>query len=743
MLSVIVYGRNDAYGYNLHKRAAISLNCFGHLIGEDDEIVFVDYNTPDDLPTFPEAIRDTLTEGTRRKLRILRVRPAVHLRQADPKALKVVEPLARNIALRRTNPANRWVLNTNTDIIIGMRDDRSFTDVVGGLSTGFYEAPRVELPESVWESFDRREPEAILANMKSLVPALHLDDIVYGNPSVMFDGPGDFQLAERELLFDIDGFDERMVRGWHVDANLAVRLQQHFGAISSLQDDLCAYHCDHTRQVTPLHQPDHIANDSSEFVDTVVDPRLPVQRASWGAADEEIEEIRLDHAFERRYFDALQTVLGEPQLAPSESAYRSDSFDQTDCDFSHVLPFLADLFSAAPNSLRIGWAGHVADRFRRFSSVIAALGMTARVFVLRGSARVAGANVVERGAWTDECDVFVFDFGDVGGQPLDQKRRSVLIGALDELRRREHRRAAKGLPPRRIVGVNVVHNRHERAFNCAVGATAAPFSTRVRVGYARPKGSTVHWAKIVSRGAQGLEASTTGLQAGRHFLHLELDSIGELGGSLAVVVAGEATGQGSRWTGQAVRLIDDPLILPFEVAGPEALVHVLIAGDSHALDAITDIWSGPYGESPPGHDSPEMMIGGGRNWLPHLHVGPTAERLEGRVEVAPGKRSHALFGPYWPLPEGRYAATFDIVVVKTRWSAALKTRRPLLHMDVLTSGGSRLARRFVVPTAGAHRVTVPFAVGETEVGLPIELRIFTGGASRFRVREVTVDARPT
>jgi len=26
----------------------------------DDEILFVDYNTPDDFPTFPEAIRDTL-----------------------------------------------------------------------------------------------------------------------------------------------------------------------------------------------------------------------------------------------------------------------------------------------------------------------------------------------------------------------------------------------------------------------------------------------------------------------------------------------------------------------------------------------------------------------------------------------------------------------------------------------------------------------------------------------------------
>ena len=62
MLSVILYGRNDAHGYNLHKRGALSLNCIAQVLTEDsDELIFVDYNTPDELPTFPEAIADTLT----------------------------------------------------------------------------------------------------------------------------------------------------------------------------------------------------------------------------------------------------------------------------------------------------------------------------------------------------------------------------------------------------------------------------------------------------------------------------------------------------------------------------------------------------------------------------------------------------------------------------------------------------------------------------------------------------------
>ena len=61
MISVILYGRNDAHGYNLHRRAALSLNCLAEVLTDpDDEIIFVDYNTPDELPTFVEALADTL-----------------------------------------------------------------------------------------------------------------------------------------------------------------------------------------------------------------------------------------------------------------------------------------------------------------------------------------------------------------------------------------------------------------------------------------------------------------------------------------------------------------------------------------------------------------------------------------------------------------------------------------------------------------------------------------------------------
>src|ERR1017187_3602155 len=108
MISAILYGRNDAHGYNLHKRAAISLNCIAEMLSAlDDEILFIDYNTPNDLPTFIEAIYDTLTPRAKSLLRVFRVRPELHARMVERTHLFALEPHSRNIGIRRSNPQNR------------------------------------------------------------------------------------------------------------------------------------------------------------------------------------------------------------------------------------------------------------------------------------------------------------------------------------------------------------------------------------------------------------------------------------------------------------------------------------------------------------------------------------------------------------------------------------------------------------------------------------------------------------
>ena len=142
MISVVLYGRNDSYGYNYRKRAAVSLNCIAELLQPPDEIIFVDYNTPDDLPTLPEAIHDTLTGRIKELLRILGVRPAIDQRYQSRTELVVLEPIARNVAIRRSLSSNRWILSTNTDMIFVPLIGTSLSEIVHDLPPGFYHAPR-------------------------------------------------------------------------------------------------------------------------------------------------------------------------------------------------------------------------------------------------------------------------------------------------------------------------------------------------------------------------------------------------------------------------------------------------------------------------------------------------------------------------------------------------------------------------------------------------------------------------
>ena len=362
MISVVVFGRNDNHGYNLHKRAAISLNCLAEVLQRSaDELIFVDYNTPDELPTFPEAICDTLTPQARSVLRILRVRPSVHARYAEKTPLAVPEAIARNVGVRRSSPGSRWILSTNTDIVLVLRQAGKLAEIADGLSSGFYHTARFELPESLWESWDRTDPARTIEEVRRLGRELRLNEVVFGSDTILYDGPGDFQLVERAPLFAIDGFDESMLHSWHVDSNLAKRLSLQLGPVRSLLEQVYCYHCDHTRQQTFAHRPDTLANDIERFVEGVTRPDLPEQRDSWGCAGEEVEEIRLPKSNLNGYRQALQPLITGLPGDFTETYYTTASYDRVDYDPQRVLLFLADLLNCLPRDLRLAWCGIRSD----------------------------------------------------------------------------------------------------------------------------------------------------------------------------------------------------------------------------------------------------------------------------------------------------------------------------------------------------------------------------------------------
>jgi len=230
VISIITYGRNDNYGYNLAKRTAIGFNCLAEVLTEDDEILFVDYNTADHLPTLPEFIWDNLTEKALRLIRVIRISRDLHEQVKSDSPLSILENVSRNAAIVRSNPQNRWILSTNPDVLLVLASPwPTLSDLLRDVPDSFYEMPRFDIPESIWSSFYRTDPRENMglardwlvsnkAAVAETVPDWRFQKYI------LFDAPGDFQLAPRHYFFRLRGFDESMNKYLHSDSNLAKRM---------------------------------------------------------------------------------------------------------------------------------------------------------------------------------------------------------------------------------------------------------------------------------------------------------------------------------------------------------------------------------------------------------------------------------------------------------------------------------------------------------------------------------------
>ena len=506
MISVILYGRNDSYGYNLQKRGALSLNCLAAVLSDpDDEILFVDCNTPNELPTFVEAIYDTLTPQAKARLRVLRLRPELYKRLAGHTHLAALEPHCRNIAIRRSNPRNRWILLTNTDMIFVPRAEfRDVTDAVRGLSDGLYTVPRFELPEPLWESFPRGDPATILETCRDLGPKLHLDEVTLSFAESRYDQVGDFQLAPRQALWNIHGFDERMIHGWHCDSNIAKRLYLYFGGhTESLAGRLKGYHCDHTRVETGAHRLDiKVDNNVHQFVFAIEEPVACHQAETWGAPNEAVEELDFAGDPQARYAAAVERALGAPQ----ELEYVSNAVglrDFVSVQAEHILPYLASDLAVYTRPARIAYVGNHPRMLWLAARCIAEMGFETPLeyaaALLKAGPPPEGARPIDAASLPDALlanyDLVVFDLSldakFLNGKTVERvtdwpRDLRYSLGAVARcLKAFAERAGAGGTRVPDVLAINANHHTFRNFVNQFLLLTFTPFATHVRKG--RPR----------------------------------------------------------------------------------------------------------------------------------------------------------------------------------------------------------------------------------------------------------------
>lgn len=472
MLSVILYGRNDDHGYNYHKRLAISLNCLAQILTDDrDEIIFVDYNTPNELPTIIEAIQDILTTKTKSFLRILRVRPFYHQSFAKQTALPVIEPLARNVAIRRTRPHNKWILSTNIDMIFVPEEGDSLTQIVSDLKDGYYCLPRFEIPENLWElSFERMHPEKNLALLKRHSQALNLNTVVRKEGCIQYDNPGDFQLMLRKDLIDMGGFDERMIKGWHVDSNLCKRMDLLGRSGQCIEKFLKGYHCNHTHKESFLHSQSRTQNDWYQFVES---PSLvPIlNQPNWGLADQDIEEVSLSNSHLNSMLDVLKE---EVKSSNKEFLVSPELYNCLTYSPSRVFVYLADHLCNLPFNSNIVYIGYNSEMISKIGAYL-----TNRDF--------KGKLLYEDSA---DVSLYIFDFGfdenSVSGQAVssskegyivERKKIKNVLGKFFQILKKRKNQDAK------VLGINVNYTDFGVIFNHHLSVRLTSYITGIAYGY--------------------------------------------------------------------------------------------------------------------------------------------------------------------------------------------------------------------------------------------------------------------
>lgn len=786
VISVVLYGRNDSYGYNLHKRAALSLNCIAELLThETDEILFVDYNTPNDFPTFPEAIQDTLTPRARKLLRILRVRPNHHQRFRNKTHLVALEPVARNVAVRRSNPANRWILSTNTDMVFVPRNGRSLSDIVNDLPDGLYHLPRFEIPESLWESLDRLDAAGTIARVRAWGRTFHLNEVVHAHdPWVKFDGPGDFQLMPRADLFRISGFHEEMLLGWHVDSNIARRFYLLYGQTRDLLDELYGYHCDHTRQVTPAHRWGAVQNDMAKFSEQVMQPELPEQARDWGLADQSIEELTAEQT-SRLYVDGLKSAITRELLEPSQVAYSTATYDKVDYDVPHVLPFLTDILASYPRDTRIGWFGSRPELLVAFTDASREMGYSLPVLVATGAAWL-GETLPNGCLWSSpddvigQAEVFVFDCGLLPGEhDADPERMSPSARFIAHgLRLATHGETVRlrerpGMAARRFIAVNAIHNRFEGMVASRINAARSPVASRIRQGFVILR----DFGEVTDLLAQ----FATGDAGKRHG-----DGIVAAAGKPGYVVFGPYLDldPGTYRLDLTFRHAPDNALKEANAAVLEIFADpyyfsvqtiALTNGEQTAVSATFNITRQHLGlfdsfriefrlrtrgrrsftltgatirELPGSAEEPAYDL------LPLLVLGPAAARdkpatsirdseyqlaSSSGVNALSGTSGFVVFGPYITLPPGSYEAVVRLRATFT-WRKWIRRRDNAIMIDVVAEQGTVFLAR--LPVTAVKRTGSDFVLEFViDRGTPvrnIEFRVYTNGSTPFVIEALHV-----
>jgi hypothetical protein len=254
------------------------------MVSNFDEVIVVDWNSPDGVPAVQQLLPSLQKTG---KIRCIVVPKEIVEQYAPPDANPCCDVIARNVGIHRAR--SEWILSTNIDILCSSFNENSLS------SDTMYTSPKYMVPEQVhllhtlpMSNHDKmvflKNHKQHFARMELCANSIHHRDDVYS----LCTGCGDFQLAHRDLWAAIRGYEEALYKRDYADTNVQVKAANCPSKKISLLD-VDIFHMNHDTKCPYFTKGTPIAMNKKE--DAFVTYATTANSETWGLAKHTFEEI--------------------------------------------------------------------------------------------------------------------------------------------------------------------------------------------------------------------------------------------------------------------------------------------------------------------------------------------------------------------------------------------------------------------------------------------------------------------
>jgi len=277
--AALLYVRND--GYKEDERVIV---CLKSMLDTFDEVFLLDWNSPEGKNPLLWDIENKLPKTGRLKHMVIPSDIAKELTNHDPNAQVCTQVISSNLMLRRCDAD--WIVATTIDIIAPNKD--KFLDFLSKADKNtFYTISRrdfeiEDLEKHGFENWKSYRDYLDQTSQERRLPAMVTPNDKYS----LINCCGDFQLAHRDLWFNIKGFEEKMLYACFQDTNIQKKAVLNGHNLEAIYD-LPLYHMSHKGMGNDGSSPSkQTYNDAWDWVEFFEESK---NNNTWGFSDIEIE----------------------------------------------------------------------------------------------------------------------------------------------------------------------------------------------------------------------------------------------------------------------------------------------------------------------------------------------------------------------------------------------------------------------------------------------------------------------